>query len=133
MKRFLLLFISLAVKMICIANSNVPFTLSGLQDGDKVSVTISSNEYLNTMTITADGDYSFTDVPTGGHAIKVEAIGYNLPDSKTVNVNEDGTIEPFMGIKLVITTYLCGKSWIKKDTKILHSYNLTCTKSTCTY
>lgn len=103
MKRLLFLFISLLVKMICIANADVPFTLSGLQDGDKVSVTISSSEYLKTMTITADGDYSFSDVPTGEHAIKVEATGYNLPQSKLVNVKEDGTIEPFTGIKLVIT------------------------------
>lgn len=117
MKRLLFLFISLSVKMICIANANVPFTLSGLQDGDKVSVTISSSEYLKTMTITADGDYSFTDVPTGVHAIKVEAIGYNLPDSKTVNVNEDGTIEPFTGIKLVIT------KMDEDDSKWTHSWH----------
>lgn len=89
--------------MLCFANADVPFTLSGLQNGDEVSVTISSNEYLNTMTITSDGSYTFSDVPTGQHAIKVEAIGYNLPDSKSVEVKDDGTIEPYTGIKLVIT------------------------------
>lgn len=89
--------------MACLADADVPFTLSGLQVGDKVSVTISSNEYLNTMSITADGSYAFENVPTGQHAIKVEAIGYNLPDSKLVIAKDDGTIEPFTGIKLVIT------------------------------
>lgn len=103
MKRLSLLFLMSLLTKICFANANVPFTLNGLQNSDKVSVTISSNEYLNTMTISADGNYSFNNVPTGQHAIKVEANGYNLPDSKLVNVKDDGTIDPFTCITLVIT------------------------------
>ena len=117
MKRLSLLLLTLLLTMMCFANADVPFTLNGLQDGDKVSVTISSNEYLNTMTVTADGDYKFSDVPTGYHAIKVETAGYNLPDSKFVNVKEDGTIEPFMGIKLVIT------KMDEDDSKWTHSWH----------
>jgi hypothetical protein len=117
MKKLSHLFISLLVSLTCLANANVPFTLSGLQIGDKVSVTISSNEYLNTMSITADGSYAFENIPTGTHAIKVEAIGYNLPDSKVVNVKEDGTIEPFTGIKLVIT------KMDEDDSKWTHSWH----------
>ena len=103
--------------LIASANADVPFSLSGLQNGDKVSVTISSSEYLNTMTITADGSYTFSDVPTGQHTIKVEAIGYNLPDSKSVNVKDDGTIEPFTGIALVIT------KMEEDDSKWTHSWH----------
>ena len=117
MKRFSLSLLTLLATMMCLANANVPFTLSGLQSGDKVSVTISSNEYLNTMTVTADGSYTFSDVPTGQHAIKVEAIGYNLPDSKLVNVKDDGTVEPFTGIALVIT------KMEEDDSKWTHSWH----------
>lgn len=117
MKRLSLLLLTLLAVSMCFANANVPFTLSGLQNGDKVSVTISSSEYLKSMTVTADGSYVFGDVPTGQHAIKVEAIGYNLPDSKSVNVKDDGTIEPFTGIALVIT------KMDEDDSKWTHSWH----------
>lgn len=117
MRRLSLLLIALPITIICLANTNVPFTLSGLKNGDEVFVTISSSEYLNTMRITADGSYSFNDIPTGLHAIKVEAVGYNLPDSKLINVKDDGTIEPFMGIALVIT------KMEDDDSKWIHSWH----------
>ena len=85
------------------ANADVPITLSGLQNGDEVNVTISSDAYLSTMSIAGDGNFAFTDVPIGKHFIKVEGNGYNLPESQTVVVNNDGSIDPQIGISLVIT------------------------------
>lgn len=85
------------------ANGTIPFSIQGVQVGDKAIVSISSDAYLTTMTITADGDYSFQDVPAGTHYIKAEATGYNVQDAQKVIVNEDGTIIPVVGIKLAIT------------------------------
>lgn len=112
MKRTLLLFQFIAFTIMVMAGSNVPFTLSGLQSGDKVSVTISSKDYLSSMVISADGDYSFTDVPVGTHYIKVETNGYNLPDSKAVVVNDDGSVDPQIGTRLVITKQENSDTWI---------------------
>ncbi len=91
------------IAILAMGNANVPFTLNGLQSGDVVSVTISSNAYLSTMSISTDGNYSFSNVPTGDHYIKVEATGYNVPDSKLLRVKNDGSIDPMTGITLVIT------------------------------
>lgn len=111
MKNLSLTIIGLLLTLIARADADVPFSISGIQNGDKVTVTISSNSYLETKSITADGDYSFPGVPTGMHYIKVEATGYNVQDAKAVNVNEDGTIEPFTGIKLVVTPIADDGSW----------------------
>lgn len=103
MKKLLLFTVALIVAMSTNANVDVTFTLSGLQSGDEVNVTISSNELLRTIQITEDGNYSFKDVPVGKHYIKVEGNGYNLPDSKLVTVNENGSFDPQVGVSLVIT------------------------------
>lgn len=110
MKKLLLLLITFLTGLQCLAN-NIPFTLSGLQSGDKVIVTISSDAYLKTMDVAADGSYMFSDVPEGKHYIKVEANGYNLPDSKAVIVNADGSINPQTGISLVITKMDGNGTW----------------------
>ena len=102
MKKLLFLFM-VVMPAIAMADSDVPFTLSGLQEGDHVMVTMSSESYLATLDINSDGDYAFSTVPVGKHYIKVEASGYALPDSKAVYVNSDGNIEPRSGIQLVIT------------------------------
>lgn len=102
-KRILSLVLFVFSVLVVHAASNVPFSLSGLQNGDKAIVTVSSDACLMTLQVTADGNYSFENVPEGKHYIKVEANGYNLPDSKIVIVNSDGTINPFNGIAIVIT------------------------------
>ena len=117
MKKTTITLFALIVAIMAMADADVPFSLNGLETDDHVTVTISSESYLKTMDISANGDYTFKDVPTGTHAIKVEAIGYNLPDSKKVNVKEDGTIEPFTGIKLVIT------KMDEDDNKWTHSWH----------
>lgn len=105
MKQLFLFTIVLIVAMNANAKDNVdiPFTLSGLQSGDEVNVTISSNELLRTIQITEDGSYSFKDVPVGQHYIKVECSGYNLPDSKLVTVNKNGSFDPQTGVNFVVT------------------------------
>ena len=117
MKKTTITLFALIVAIMAMADADVPFSLNGLETDDHVTVTISSESYLKTMDISANGDYTFRDVPTGVHYLKVEAVGYNLPDSKVVNVKEDGTIEPFTGIKLVIT------KMDEDDSKWTHSWH----------
>lgn len=83
--------------------TNVSFKLSGLSDGDQAVVSLGSKEYLETLTLTANGGYSFKDVPSGQHSIKVEASGYNLPKAHIVYVNANGTVEPSVDINIAIT------------------------------
>lgn len=112
-KRCLSLMLLAIVAFVAHAASNVPFSLSGLQNGDRAVVTISSDACLMTFQATADGNYSFENVPEGKHYIKVEAKGYNLPDSKIIVVNSDGSIYPFDGIAIVITKMSDNKNeWI---------------------
>lgn len=111
MRKLLLTSICLLTTMMAWAGVDVPFSISGIQNGDKVTVTISSNACLETMTVTADGDYSFERIPTGTHYVKVEAKGYNVQDSKIVNVKDNGTIDPIVGIKLVVTPIEEGDTW----------------------
>jgi len=83
--------------------STVNFRLSGLQPGDKSVVSFGSDSYLDTKTISTNGDYVFDNIPAGKYFIKVEAAGYNLPNAQTVTVKEDGSIDPIVGIQLAIT------------------------------
>lgn len=101
MKKLFLLSLMVCVSMHLIAS--VPFIVSGLQSGDKSVVSLSSYEFLTTMEITSDGEYSFEDVPAGTHSLKIEASGYNLPQAQTVIVAEDGSVKPAVTIELTVT------------------------------
>jgi hypothetical protein len=76
------------------ALGTVNFSVSGLQSGDKSIVSIGSDSYLDTKTITVNGSYSFDSISAGKYFIKIEATGYNLPNAQTVIVHEDGSIDP---------------------------------------
>ena len=52
-----------------LANADVTVILSGVKDGDEVTLSVSSNAFMKTIKATADGDYVFTDVPVGKHVI----------------------------------------------------------------
>ena len=110
-KRSVSLLLSAIFAISVMANGTIPFSIQGIQAGDKAVVIVSSEAYLTTMTITADGDYSFQDVPTGTHYVKAEATGYNVQDAQKVIVNEDGSIIPVVGIKLAITKMEGGDTW----------------------
>lgn len=101
MKRnvFLAVLIYFSIKMV----AAVPFVVSGLQSGDKAVVSLSSYQYLSTLEIDANGDYSFDIVPAGKHSLKIEATGYNLPQAQTVIVAEDGSVKPAVAIELAVT------------------------------
>lgn len=103
MKRLVFTLCGLLTTMLALANADVTVSLSGVKNGDNVTLSVSSNAFMKTINVTADGDYVFTDVPVGKHAVKVETSGYNLPDTKYVTVNEDGSVDPMTGIKIVIT------------------------------
>lgn len=84
------------------ANGIVNFTVSGLEGEDKAVVSISSYEYLITSTVT-NGEGSFSNVPAGKHALKIEANGYNIPASTIVVVDELGNISPTITTELTVT------------------------------
>ena len=111
MRNLSLTLIGLLYVLMVRANADVPFSIQGIKNGDKVTVTISSSSYLETMNVTANGDYSFSAVPTGRHYVKVEASGYNVQDAKMVNVKEDGAVEPFVGVQLVVTPIEDENTW----------------------
>ena len=94
-----------------LAGTRVPFSIQGIQDGDKAVVSISSDACLMTMTVTADGSYAFEEVPAGDHFIKAEAAGYHVQEAQMVVVGSDGTIAPSVGIKLVVTRMADDGTW----------------------
>lgn len=83
--------------------ADVSYKVTGIVAGDTATVSIGSDEYLATAQITADGTYTFVNVPTGTMFLKIEASGYNLPAAKIVTVNADGTVEPYIALTLAIT------------------------------
>ncbi|MDE6631839.1 MAG: hypothetical protein K2K23_02455, partial [Muribaculaceae bacterium] len=83
--------------------ATVKTELSGLEPGDSAVITISSETILVSKQVKSNGSVDFADIIPGLHSVKVEAIGYNLPKTLQVRVNEDGSIEPAVGIKLVVT------------------------------
>lgn len=85
------------------ASNNVDFKVSGIENNDTIYAYISSDSYLKRLILTTDGVFTFTDVPTGTYSLKLESNGYNLPQSKTVIVNEDGSIYPSQTINLTVT------------------------------
>lgn len=101
MKRnvFLAVLIYFSIKMV----AAVPFVVSGLQSGDKAVVSLSSYQYLSTLEIDANGDYSFDIVPAGKHSLKIEATGYNIPQAQTIIVAEDGSVQPAVTFELTVT------------------------------
>lgn len=86
-----------------LAGGIVKFKLTGLEQGDKAVVSISSSEYLATMSLDADGEYSFSNVPAGSHAVKVDISGYNTVQAQKVIVGEDGSVQPQEPLRIAIT------------------------------
>lgn len=88
---------------IALAGGTVTFKLTGLEQGDTATVSISSSEYLASMNLGADGEYSFNDVPAGTHAVKVDISGYNTVQAQTVIVGDDGSVKPQEALRIAIT------------------------------
>ena len=83
--------------------AKVDFKVTGVQSGDKATVSIGSDAYLATLEVAADGSYAFDNVPAGKMFLKIEASGYNLPQALTVIVNADGSLTPEVPQTLAIT------------------------------
>lgn len=103
MKRIALLVACLAVMMQIVFAADVTVVFSGLQDGDKASLTIASDTYLASLPLTADGTYVFKNVPQGMHSVKAEAVGYNVLEALTVIVGADGNVIPSEPLKILVT------------------------------
>ena len=102
MKRLLSFLVSIAC-LSTVQAAKVDYKITGVQSGDTAVVSIGSDAYLATMEVSADGTYSFNDVPAGRMFLKIEASGYNLPKALIVIVNEDGSVEPVVPQTLAVT------------------------------
>lgn len=103
MKRFLTGFAAALLGAFIASSANVKYSVQGIVDGHGATVSLGSDDWLSTQKIDANGAYEFSDVPAGLHSMKITAAGYNVPDSKFVRVNEDGSVDPVVGITLAIT------------------------------
>ncbi len=103
MKRTSFLTFLLAVMIQSVFAADVTVKFSGLQDGDKATLTIASDTYLASLPVTSDGTYVFENVPQGKHSVKAEATGYNVIEALTVIVNPDGSVAPSEPLKVPVT------------------------------
>lgn len=103
MKRTVFLAFLLAVMIQSVFAADVTVKFSGLQDGDKATLTIASDTYLASLPVTSDGTYVFENVPQGKHCVKAEATGYNVIEALTVIVNQDGSVAPSEPLKVPVT------------------------------
>ncbi len=69
MKRLVFTLCSFLTTMLALANADVTVSLSGVKNGDNVTLSVSSNAFMKKINAIADGDYVFTDVPVGKHVI----------------------------------------------------------------
>lgn len=102
-KTFTLFLLMCVISLSTLQAADVSFKVDGLLQGDKAIVSLSSDVFLKTQEVAANGSYSFTEVPAGKHYLKIEIAGYNLPNSQMVVVKDDGTVEPVVAIELVVT------------------------------
>ena len=89
-----ILSIILFISTVSFAQTNVQYSISGIEKGDSVVVSFGSNKYLSTIKIFTNGNYSFNNIASGRYFIKSESIGYNSYDAIEVNVGEGGNITP---------------------------------------
>lgn len=82
--------------------ARVQVNVSGLEPSDSATISIASYLYLETKTVTSNGEFSFTDIPDGTHSVKIEAAGYSSSPAKSVLVS-NGNVSPTEPIKLVVT------------------------------
>ena len=97
---FLVFFLSIVSNL---SAAVVRFSISGIEEDDVVTASISSNEYLDILSINANGEYQFTDVPAGRHSVGISANGYVCSNALMVEINEDGAILPPEILKFAIT------------------------------
>ena len=102
-KILLLLFACLDIVVAYSATATVGFKVTGIASGDTATVSIGSDQYLDTRQVASDGTYDFQNVPSGKHFLKIEASGYNLPKALEIVVNDDGSVNPYTTQTLVIT------------------------------
>lgn len=106
MKFYLHLFIICLLCVVSVSTTTaatVSYKVTGIVAGDTATVSIGSDQYLATVQITANGTYSFSNVPVGNMFLKIEASGYNLPNAISVVINGDGSVEPNAPQTLAVT------------------------------
>lgn len=102
MKRLITSFLVVVAAALNTFGAKVTVKVAGLKSPDSATVTIASYTYLETMNVSSDGDYSFTDVPEGIHSVKIEANGYTSSPSQSVIIS-DGNASMAEPIKLNVT------------------------------
>ncbi|MDE6555853.1 MAG: hypothetical protein K2K55_02715, partial [Duncaniella sp.] len=76
--------------------------VTGLESPDVATISIASYTYLETIEVSSNGDYTFTNVPDGTHYVKIESSGYNSNPSKEVIV-KNGSVTPSEPLRLALT------------------------------
>ena len=82
--------------------ASVHVQVDGIENSESATISIASYSYLETITVTSNGDYVFTGVPDGTHYVKSEANGYESLPSQMVNVS-GGNVYPSTPIKIVLS------------------------------
>jgi hypothetical protein len=61
-------------------------TITGLSDGDKATIILGNDSYLQSTVTAANGTFSFSNVPDGKYFLKVDVSGYTTSGSRDVVV-----------------------------------------------
>jgi len=67
-------------------DGNISGTITGLSAGDKATVILGSDSYLQSTVTAADGSFSFSSIPAGKYYLKVDVNGYTTSGSRDVIV-----------------------------------------------
>ena len=100
--KHLFTFLMILVAFVKALGANITVYVSGLEAPDAATLSIASYSYLETLNVTSNGEYSFTDVPDGTHYVKIEAAGYETSPSKVVIVSHGG-VKPSEPLKLAVS------------------------------
>lgn len=103
MKKIFLVILSTTLLLLeGFSQSVVNFKVLGLVGHDQATVSLGSQSYLTGKRV-QNGENSFNNIQPGEYFLKIEANGYNSPNSKKIIINGDGTISPVTELSLVVT------------------------------
>lgn len=102
-KLLLLWFIIIGGIVTSASAASVKVRLTGVENGDEITLSIASAEYIATLSAAYDGEYIFDNVPVGRHSVKAEGAGYNVIEALTVIVGSDGSVQPSEPLRVAVT------------------------------
>ena len=76
------------------AQNVVNYSITGLIQGDSLTVTLGSSSTLKTSKVFTNGSYQFINIPSGEFFIKTESVGYTSDNAITISIADNGNISP---------------------------------------